>query len=251
MSVADRVRDPVARRPRCRPGAGWESLARRWRAWPPVGGWAAFGPAADRGTAATPGGPPRDSHSPACRVPCCSAPGPTGSDHLPRRAGARGPCARARGTASTRSASRRPSRCCERAPPSRSARPPACTPAWTSRSAGPVRSTTPSELVEGAAAIVVGARRYESILPPRPDARGPYGAVARYAWTDHYGPLREALGTVAAHLQAERVPGAGAGRRQRPGRPRGRAPRRTRLVREERQPAASRSRARGSCWAAS
>jgi epoxyqueuosine reductase len=65
----------------------------------------------------------------------------------------------------------------------------------------PVRSTTPSELVEGAAAIVVGARRYESILPPRPDARGPYGAVARYAWTDHYGPLKEALGTVAAHLR--------------------------------------------------
>ncbi len=67
----------------------------------------------------------------------------------------------------------------------------------------PVRSTTPSELVEGAAAIVVGARRYESILPPRPEARGPYGAVARYACTDEYGPLKEALASVAAHLKRQ------------------------------------------------
>jgi epoxyqueuosine reductase len=65
----------------------------------------------------------------------------------------------------------------------------------------PVRSTTPSWLVEGAAAIVVGARRYESIFPPHPDARGPYGAVARYACTDQYGPLKEALASVAAHLK--------------------------------------------------
>lgn len=65
----------------------------------------------------------------------------------------------------------------------------------------PDRSTTPGGLVEGAAAIVVGARRYESLPPPRPELRGPYGAVARYAWTDQYGPLKEALGTVAALLK--------------------------------------------------
>jgi epoxyqueuosine reductase len=65
----------------------------------------------------------------------------------------------------------------------------------------PVRSTTPSGLVEGAAAIVVGARRHESIPPPRPDPRGPYGAVARYAWTDNYGLLKAALGMVAAHVR--------------------------------------------------
>ena len=45
---------------------------------------------------AMPRGPPRDSHSPACRVPCCGASGPPGSDHLPWRAGARGAHARAR-----------------------------------------------------------------------------------------------------------------------------------------------------------
>jgi epoxyqueuosine reductase len=66
----------------------------------------------------------------------------------------------------------------------------------------PVRSTSPAGLVEGAAAIVVGARRYESALPPRPDGRGPVAQVARYAWADHYGQLEAALSDVARYLKA-------------------------------------------------
>ena len=60
------------------------------------------------------------------------------------------------------------------------------------------------------------------------------------------GPRRRGPG-------ASRPPagGPGAGRRQRPGRPRGRLPGRARLVRQERQPAAARARAAGSCWARS
>jgi epoxyqueuosine reductase len=67
----------------------------------------------------------------------------------------------------------------------------------------PARSTAPEQLVEGAAAIVVGARRYESILPLRPSRRGPYGQVARYAWTDQYVPLKQALRGIALHLKGQ------------------------------------------------
>jgi epoxyqueuosine reductase len=65
----------------------------------------------------------------------------------------------------------------------------------------PRRSTTPTHAVADARSIVVGARRYASISPP-PDGRRPLGRVARYAWRDHYEPMREALGAVAAHLTA-------------------------------------------------
>jgi epoxyqueuosine reductase len=66
----------------------------------------------------------------------------------------------------------------------------------------PERSTTPSRAVAGARAIVVGARRYASLPPPPAAGHGAVGRVARYAWRDHYEPVREALGAVAAHLRA-------------------------------------------------
>ncbi len=89
----------------------------------------------------------------------------------------------------------------------------------------PERSTSPASTLPGAAAIVVGARRYErrtghgehsrhgsesvatsgagAPLPAgRSDSRLPLqGRVAMYAWIDHYELLRAALGRVAEHLQ--------------------------------------------------
>jgi epoxyqueuosine reductase len=63
----------------------------------------------------------------------------------------------------------------------------------------PARSTTPSQSVPGAQALVVGARSYRRAEPEAPNA--PAGRVARYSWVDHYEPLREALGAVAAELR--------------------------------------------------
>ncbi|MGH9212892.1 MAG: tRNA epoxyqueuosine(34) reductase QueG [Acidimicrobiales bacterium] len=71
--------------------------------------------------------------------------------------------------------------------------------AFTYRS--PERSTTPDGTVPGARALVVGARSYWRAQPPSPiDDGAPLAAVARYAWSDHYAPLREALGAVAQRL---------------------------------------------------
>jgi len=63
----------------------------------------------------------------------------------------------------------------------------------------PERSTDPSQAVKGAQAVFVAARPY--LLPdvPRPD--GVQARVGRYAWDDHYGPLREALWAVAHRLR--------------------------------------------------
>jgi epoxyqueuosine reductase len=66
----------------------------------------------------------------------------------------------------------------------------------------PVRSTSPDRIVPGASSIVVGARRYASHVPAPPPGAQPSGRVARYAWTDHYAPLREALQVIARHLRA-------------------------------------------------
>jgi epoxyqueuosine reductase len=65
----------------------------------------------------------------------------------------------------------------------------------------PARSTTPSRALPGVRAIVVGAQRYSAVPPPRPEASGPLGRVARYSWRDHYAELRRALDVVAAHLR--------------------------------------------------
>jgi epoxyqueuosine reductase len=63
----------------------------------------------------------------------------------------------------------------------------------------PVRSTDPAAAVRGARSVVVGARRYLEPEPPEPDR--PAGRVARYAWRDHYAPLRETLWVMARELR--------------------------------------------------
>jgi epoxyqueuosine reductase len=65
----------------------------------------------------------------------------------------------------------------------------------------PERSTDPAAAVKGARAVVVGARSYWMDGPPRPP--GVVGSVARYAWVDHYAPLREALWVVARRLRED------------------------------------------------
>jgi epoxyqueuosine reductase len=70
----------------------------------------------------------------------------------------------------------------------------------------PRRSCDPSRSLEGARSLVVGAKAYAR-SPRRNRPRGaagvhPAGSVAMYSWSDHYRVLREALGEIAAHLQA-------------------------------------------------
>jgi epoxyqueuosine reductase len=66
----------------------------------------------------------------------------------------------------------------------------------------PERSTDPGRIVAGAQAIVVGARNYLRSEAPGP-LGAPGGAVARYAWVDHYASLRTALGVVAERLKGD------------------------------------------------
>jgi epoxyqueuosine reductase len=65
----------------------------------------------------------------------------------------------------------------------------------------PERSTDPGRAVPGARSVVVAARSYladdEVPRPPGPQAR-----VARYAWVDHYTPLRAGLWAMARRLRA-------------------------------------------------
>jgi epoxyqueuosine reductase len=65
----------------------------------------------------------------------------------------------------------------------------------------PERSTTPSRILDGAQAIVVGALRYRRADDDRPER--PAGLVARYAREDHYADLRARLGRVADRLKAD------------------------------------------------
>ena len=76
----------------------------------------------------------------------------------------------------------------------------------------PERSSDPGAGLEGAQALVVGARSYRRSVGVTTDLGGgpgpassvsPAGRVARYAWEDHYGPLRTALGVVAARLRVD------------------------------------------------
>ena len=71
---------------------------------------------------------------------------------------------------------------------------------------------------------------------------GPHARVGRYAWIDHYAPLRAGLRDGRAVDPARRPPCRRVRRRQLDGRPGGRAPCRARLVRQERQPAPPRCR---------
>ena len=67
----------------------------------------------------------------------------------------------------------------------------------------PDRSTDPRSVLPSARSIVVGAWAYGHWRAPD-DSRGSgqTARVARYAWHDHYGDLRSALGAVAEPLRA-------------------------------------------------
>lgn len=65
----------------------------------------------------------------------------------------------------------------------------------------PTRSTDPQQAVREARSVFVAARPY--LLPEQPAPAQPSGRVARYAWVDHYAPLREALWAVAHRLRSD------------------------------------------------
>ncbi|MFZ4718915.1 MAG: tRNA epoxyqueuosine(34) reductase QueG [Ilumatobacteraceae bacterium] len=65
----------------------------------------------------------------------------------------------------------------------------------------PTRSTDPRAAVREARSVFVAARPY--LLPDEPAPAGPQGRVGRYAWVDHYAPLRRALWAVADRLRAD------------------------------------------------
>ncbi|MGB8861507.1 MAG: tRNA epoxyqueuosine(34) reductase QueG [Ilumatobacteraceae bacterium] len=65
----------------------------------------------------------------------------------------------------------------------------------------PQRSTDPAAAVRGARSVFVAARPYLLPAPERPS--GAQARVGRYAWVDHYAPLREALWAVARRLRAD------------------------------------------------
>jgi epoxyqueuosine reductase len=68
----------------------------------------------------------------------------------------------------------------------------------------PARSTTPASILPEARALVVGARSYwrpARVADRVPRERG--ASIARYAWTDHYAPLRAALTVVADRLRED------------------------------------------------
>ena len=65
----------------------------------------------------------------------------------------------------------------------------------------PDRSTDPNRAVPGARSVIVGARSYlADATPVRPP--GPQARVARYAWVDHYAPLRDGLRAISHRLRA-------------------------------------------------
>lgn len=64
----------------------------------------------------------------------------------------------------------------------------------------PARSTDPARAVPGAHSIIVAARSYLADAEPARPA-GSHARVARYAWTDHYEPLRSGLREVALRLR--------------------------------------------------
>jgi epoxyqueuosine reductase len=64
----------------------------------------------------------------------------------------------------------------------------------------PERSTDPQRAVEGARSIIVAARPYRATdEPPRP--AGAQARIGRYAWVDHYEPLRAGLREIARRIK--------------------------------------------------
>lgn len=68
----------------------------------------------------------------------------------------------------------------------------------------PERSTDPGRAVEGARSVIVAARPYLTDDEPAPptDLHGAHGRVGRYAWVDHYEPLRVGLREAGARIKA-------------------------------------------------
>jgi epoxyqueuosine reductase len=65
----------------------------------------------------------------------------------------------------------------------------------------PIRSTSPADALPNAQTLVVAARSYRR-AEVAADPQRPHGRIARYSWVDHYAPLKEGLGAIAAHLKA-------------------------------------------------
>jgi len=68
----------------------------------------------------------------------------------------------------------------------------------------PDRSTDPQRAVAEAVSVIVAARPYMSAEdPPEPtDSHGAHARVGRYAWVDHYEPLRIGLRAAARQIKA-------------------------------------------------
>ena len=79
----------------------------------------------------------------------------------------------------------------------------------------PERSTDPGTTLPDARALIVAARSYRRAVAPepgggtpsggedRPRGAAPVGRVARYAWDDHYGPLKAGLTVIARRLKSD------------------------------------------------
>ncbi len=65
----------------------------------------------------------------------------------------------------------------------------------------PERSTDPRASMPAAASVIVAARPYLTDTDPDRPAR-PSARVGRYAWEDHYAPLRAGLRQVSGRLKA-------------------------------------------------
>ena len=65
----------------------------------------------------------------------------------------------------------------------------------------PERSTDPKRAVRDAQSVFVAAKPY--LMPEPPCPPGPVARISRYAWVDHYAPLRQALGAVVSRLRAD------------------------------------------------
>ena len=64
----------------------------------------------------------------------------------------------------------------------------------------PERSTDPNRAVENARSIIVAARPYRASEEPSAPS-GPHARVGRYAWVDHYRPLRAGLQEIALRIR--------------------------------------------------
>jgi epoxyqueuosine reductase len=65
----------------------------------------------------------------------------------------------------------------------------------------PERSTDPARALPGARSVIVAARSYLTDVEPPPPAGGPQARVGRYAWVDHYAPLRTSLRQVCRRIK--------------------------------------------------